>query len=59
MPGSLGTLKKGAKVMGAKVIKSLYFGPVAGREDSHLSEKALRKASKAGEELVRHVQANK
>jgi len=59
MPGALGTLKKAAKVMGAKVIKSLYFGPVAGREDSQLSEKALRKACKTGEELVRHVQANR
>ena len=59
MPGALGTLKKGAKVIGAKVIKSLYFGPVAGREDSQLSEKALRKARKAGEELARQVQANR
>ena len=56
MPGALGTLKKAAKVMGAK---SLYFGPVAGSEDSQLSEKALRKARKAGEELVRQVQANR
>ena len=55
MPGALGTLKKAAKVMGAKVIKSLYFGPVAGREDSQLSEKEVRKARKAGEELVRQV----
>ena len=59
MPGALGTLKKAAKVMEAKVIKSLYFGPVAGSEDSQLSEKALRKARKAGEELVRQVQANR
>ena len=59
MPGALGTLKKAAKVIGAKVIKSLYFGPVAGKEDSQLSDKALRKARKAGEELVRQVQANR
>ena len=59
MPGSLGTLKKGAKVMGAKVIKSLYFGPVAGTEDSRLSDKSLRKARKAGEELVRLIRAGK
>ncbi len=59
MPGALGALKKAAKVMGAKVIKSLYFGPVAGREDSQLSAKALRKARKAGEELVRQVLANR
>ena len=59
MPGALGTLKKAAKVMGAKVIKSLYFGPVAGSEDSQLSGKALRKARKAGKELIRQVQADK
>lgn len=59
MPGALGTLKKAAKVMGAKVIKSLYFGPVADREDSQFPEKALRKAHKAGEELVHQVQANR
>jgi multimeric flavodoxin WrbA len=59
MPGALGTLKKATKVMGAKIIKSLYFGPVANREDSQLSEKALRKARKAGEELVRQVRANR
>ena len=59
MPGALGILKKAAKVMGAKVIQSLYFGPVAGRENSQLSEKALRKARKAGKELVRQVRANR
>jgi multimeric flavodoxin WrbA len=59
MPGALVTMKKAAKIMGAKVTKSLYFGPVAGREDSQLSEKALRKARKAGEELVRQARANR
>jgi len=57
MPGALGTLKKAAKVMGAKVTKSLYFGPVAASEDSQLPEKALRKARKTGGELVRQVRA--
>jgi len=59
MPGALGTLKKAAKVMGAKVIKPLYFGPVAGKEDAQLSEKALLKARKAGEALVLQIQAGK
>ena len=59
MPGALGTLKKAAKVMGAKVIKSLYFGPVAGKEDAQLSEKALLKARKTGEALVLQIQAGK
>lgn len=52
MPGALGTLKKAATFMGAKGIKSLYFGPVAGKENSQLSEKALHKAHEAGEKLV-------
>jgi len=57
--GTLGLLKAAAKCVGAKVTKSLYFGPVAGREDSQLSEKALLKARKAGEELVSQIQAEK
>lgn len=59
MPNALGTLKRAAKVMGAKVTKSLYFGPVAATEDSQLSEKALLKARKAGEKLIRQIQANR
>ncbi len=56
---TVSAILESAKDKGAKVIKSLYFGPVAGREDSRLSGKALRKARKAGEELVRQVQANR
>ena len=54
--GTLSLLKAAAKCTGAKVTKSLYFGPVAGREDSQLSEKALLKARKTGEELVSQIQ---
>ena len=57
MPGALSMLKKAARIMGAKVVKSLYFGPVCKQEDSQLSEKALLKAHKAGEELVSKIQA--
>lgn len=57
MPGALSMLKKAARIMGAKVVKSLYFGPVCKQEDSQLSEKALLKAHKAGEELVSEIQA--
>ena len=57
MPGALSTLKKAARIMGAKVVKSLYFGPVCGDKDSQLSEKALLKAQRAGEELVSKIQA--
>lgn len=59
MPGALGTLKKAAKIMGAKVTKSLYFGPVAAKEDSQLSEKGLLKAHKTGQELVLQIRANR
>ena len=59
MPGALSVLKKAARIMGANVVKSLYFGPVAGREDSQLSEKALLKARKAGEKLVSQIQAGR
>ena len=57
MPGALGMLKKAATCMGAKVIKSFYFGPVAGTENSQLSEKYQLKARKAGEKLVSAIQA--
>jgi len=59
MPAALGTLKRAAKCMGAKVTKSLYFGPVAGKEVSQLSEKALLKARKTGEKLVSTIQAGR
>ena len=56
---AVSAILEGAKDKGAKVIKSLYFVPVAGREDSQLSGKALRKARNAGKELVRQIQADK
>jgi multimeric flavodoxin WrbA len=59
MPGALSMMKKAARVMGAKVVKSLYFGPVCSDKDSKLSEKALLKAQRAGEELVSKIQAGK
>jgi putative NADPH-quinone reductase len=57
MPNAIGTLKRAAKCMGAKVTKSLYFGPVAAKEDSQLSKKALLKARKTGEKLALAIQA--
>jgi hypothetical protein len=41
-----------AKVMGARVVKNLYFGMVAGKPEAGLDEKSMRKAFKAGEELA-------
>ena len=52
MRAPLTTLKAAAKCMGAKVVQSLYFGPVAQSPDATLNEKSLRKAYKAGEKLV-------
>jgi hypothetical protein len=52
MPGALSTLKKATTCMGARVIKSLYFGPVAAKEESRLPEKYILKSRKAGEKLV-------
>ena len=52
MRGSLKALKTAAKCMGAKVVQSLYLGPVAQSPDSTLNEKSLRKAYKAGEKLA-------
>ncbi|MFH1716171.1 MAG: hypothetical protein ABIF19_02375 [Planctomycetota bacterium] len=37
--------------------KSLYFGLVAGMEDSQLSDKALLKAHRVGEKLTLGLQA--
>ena len=48
----LKTLKIAARCVGAKVEKSLYFGPVAQTEDSTLDKKSLLKAYKAGEQLA-------
>jgi len=48
MPGALSVLKKAARIMGAKVVKSLYFGPVCGDKDSQLYEKVLLKSTKGG-----------
>jgi hypothetical protein len=52
MPAPLRLLKATAKFMGAKVRKSLYFGPVAESKDAELSEKNRRKAYKAGKRLA-------
>jgi NAD(P)H-dependent FMN reductase len=52
MPNALSVLKAGAKCMGAKVIKKLYFGLVASEEDHKLNEKALKKAHRAGKKLI-------
>ncbi|MGA1870361.1 MAG: flavodoxin family protein [bacterium] len=48
MPNCLNILKNGAKIAGAKVVKSLYFGGVCYTEKQKLTEKQLRKVKKAG-----------
>jgi hypothetical protein len=53
LPGTPKALKYMAKVMGARVVKVLYFGMVAEKPEARLDEKNLRRAYKAGEELAR------
>jgi hypothetical protein len=52
MPNALGVMKAAARAVGAKVVKKLYFGLIAGEKDQKLNEKALRKAREAGRKLV-------
>jgi NAD(P)H-dependent FMN reductase len=52
MPNALGVMKAAAQSMGARVVKKLYFGLVAGERDQKLGEKALGKAREAGSKLV-------
>ncbi|MHC4622378.1 MAG: flavodoxin family protein [Planctomycetota bacterium] len=52
MPNALSVMKAAAQTMGAKVVRKLYFGLVAGKKDQRLNEKALRKAREAGRTLV-------
>ena len=53
MPGAPKALKYMAKVLGARVVKVLYFGMVAAKPESGLDEKSMQRAFKAGEELAR------
>ena len=44
-----------AKVLGARVVKLLYFGKVGEKPEAGLDENSLRRAFKAGEELARKL----
>ncbi len=55
MSGAPKALKYMAKVLGARVVKILYFGMVAGKPEAGLDDKSLRRAFKAGEELARKL----
>jgi multimeric flavodoxin WrbA len=52
MPNAAQILKISAKVVGAKVVKSVYFGMVAQKENQRLSEKQIKVAEAAGALLV-------
>jgi NAD(P)H-dependent FMN reductase len=52
MPGARKVLKMAAAAMGAKVVKQLYFGPVAVREEDTIDEKAKEKCRRAGARLT-------
>jgi multimeric flavodoxin WrbA len=55
LPGAAKELKYMAKVLGARVVKILYFGMVGKKPEAGLDEKSLRRAYKAGEELARNL----
>ena len=48
-PKRLSALRAAAKCVGAKVVRSLYFGLVAQSPDGTLDQKGLRKAHRAGD----------
>lgn len=52
MPNAMGVLKGGARLVGAKVSRKLYFGMVCNEERQRLSSGQLRKARKAGRLLA-------
>jgi multimeric flavodoxin WrbA len=55
LPGTPKALKYMAKVLGARVVKILYFGMVGKKPEAGLDEKSLRRAFKAGKELARNL----
>ena len=55
LPSAPKILKYMAKVLGARVVKFLYFGMVGKKPEAGLDEKSLRRAFKAGEELARNL----
>jgi len=55
MTGASKALKYMAKVLGARVVKVLYFGTAGKSPEAGLDEKSLRRAFKAGEELARQL----
>jgi NAD(P)H-dependent FMN reductase len=55
MSGAPKALKYMAKVMGARVVKVLYFGMAGESPEAGLDEKSLQRAFKAGEELARQL----
>lgn len=55
LSGAPRELKAMAKVLGARVVKILYFGMVGKKPEAGLDEKSLRRAFKAGKELARHL----
>jgi len=52
MPGSRRALKIAAKTIGARVMQSLHFDCLAETPDSPLSDKARRRARRAGARLA-------
>jgi len=56
MPGALSILKTSAKCMGARVIKSLFFGVNYNDKQFRLSDRDIQKARLAGEKLALSIE---
>ena len=52
MPSVPKLLKAGTRIVGAKVVASIYFGLVANQSDQKLTEKQRKKAYQAGLKLI-------
>lgn len=59
MPNALSIMKIAARCLGARVVKSMYFGKSARKPDSTLYEKNIGKVFAIGKELARNVQVTK
>ena len=52
MPGALRLLKTAANMLGARVVRSLYFGGVCSSKNKQLTARQLKAAERAARALV-------
>jgi len=53
LPNPTGVMKSAARLLGAKVVRKLYFGAVCGEEKQRLTPSQVKKAQAAGRLLAR------